>query len=236
MRSGVSGRLDMAARVRSFSRTHPSMDPGYAKVLGRFEERLTRAEEIAARQHEGLVLAKSARARREEIRKVVHFQLLRHLVSIGGITAKTRTELAERFKLPATKATNRVFLTSVRSMLSLAEEQQDALVSEGMSPTLLEQLGRMLAEFEAASEAARVARLGHIGARGELEEVTAQLMESVTALDGHNRLRFGKAPELLVDWNAAKHLPARARVGIPPVAGGEGTGEVPPSGGVAPAA
>ena len=120
--------------------------------------------------------------------------------------------------------------------MSLAQAQQDALVSEGMSPTLLEQLDRMLTEFEAASEAARTARLEHIGARGDLEEVSAELMESVRVLDGHNRLRFGKEPELLVEWNAAKHLPVRSRVRVPPVWGGDGRGVVPPAGGVAPAA
>lgn len=55
MRSAVGRKLEMAARVRVFSRTHPSEDPGYATVFGRFEERLTRAEAIAARQYEGLV-------------------------------------------------------------------------------------------------------------------------------------------------------------------------------------
>jgi hypothetical protein len=57
MRKGVRGKLEMAARVRQFSRAHPSEDPGYATVLGRFEERLTRAEAIVARQYNGLTSA-----------------------------------------------------------------------------------------------------------------------------------------------------------------------------------
>ena len=55
----------------------PSEDSGYATVLGRFEERLTRAEAIVARQHNGLTSARSARARRAELRRVVHFLLPR---------------------------------------------------------------------------------------------------------------------------------------------------------------
>lgn len=34
----------MAARVREFSRSHSSTEPGYTPVLARFEERLARAE------------------------------------------------------------------------------------------------------------------------------------------------------------------------------------------------
>ena len=148
MRKGVRGKLEMAARVRQFSRAQPSEDPGYATVLGRFEERLARAEAIVARQHNGLTSARGARARRAELRRVVHFQLLRYLIRVGAIAARTRTELAERFRLPDTRITNRGFLTAVRAMLTLAEAHKDALVAEGMSPTLLEELGTKLTEFE----------------------------------------------------------------------------------------
>ena len=226
----------MAARVRTFSRAHPSTDPEYTIVLGRLEERLTRAEAIAGRQHEGLASAKNARIRREELRRVVHFQLLRYLIAVGGIAAKSRTELAERFKLPDSKASHRVFLTAVKSMLAMAEAQKDALVGEGMSPRLLEDLGRMVAEFETASEAARTARLDHIGARADLEEATAELVEQVKVLDGLNRWRFGKEPELLVEWNAAKHVPGAGQSRVSPPPAGEGGVTPPTSGGVAPAA
>jgi hypothetical protein len=235
MRGLVGRKMEMFARVRIFSRAHPSTDPGYATVLNRFEGRLNSAEVLAAKQHDGVVSAQQARNRRGELRRVVHFQLLRYLVKVGGVAGKTRTELADRFKLPRSHANNRVFLTAVRSMLTVAQSQQEAMVSEGMSPTLLEELGTMLTEFEAASDAARSARLDHIGARADLDAVTAELMETVQVLDGVNRWRFGKDPKLLVEWNAAKHVfdVGHGRV-VPPAAGDGGT--PPGSGGVAPAA
>lgn len=234
MRGSTGRKLDMFARVRVFSRAHPSTDSGYATVLNRFEGRLNSAEVLAVRHYDGVVSAQKARNRRGELRRVVHFQLLRYLVKLGGVAGRTVTELADRFTLPDSHGTNRVFLTSVRSMLTVAESQKDAMVREGMSPTLLEELGRMLTEFEAVSDAARAARLDHIGARADLEEATAELMEMVQVLDGVNRWRFGKEPKLLVEWNAAKHLAggSRGRVAPPP---GEG-GTPPSSGGVAPAA
>ena len=111
-------------------------------------------------------------------------------------------------------------------MLAMAEAQE-ALLNEGMTPTLLTELGKMLTEFDAASEAARAARLDRIGARADLE--------AVKVLDGINRWRFGKDPELLVAWNAARHVPGAGSRVSPrgpegPVAGGES-----PPGSIAPA-
>ena len=244
MRRAVNERLEMATRVRAFCRAHPSTEPGYDLVLGRLEELLTRGETIAAKQFEGLAAAKSARLRRRELRKVVHFQLLRYLISVGGIAAKTQVELAERFNLPDSSGSNRAFLTAVKSMLALAEAQRDALLKEGMSPRLLEDLSRMLAEFEAVSEVARKARLDHIGARAEMDQLVLDILEQVRVLDGINRWRLAQDPNQLIEWNAAKHVPGGlgtgTRVSTPATGGNTGDaaggGEAPPSGGAAPAA
>ena len=121
-----------------------------------------------------------------------------------------------------------MFLTSVKSMLAMAEAQKDALVGEGMSPRLLGDLSRLIAEFETVVEAARAARLEHIGARADLEEASRDILEQVQVLDGINRWRFGNEPELLVEWNAAKRLPSAPRNhGRPPSTGAAPGGEAP---------
>jgi hypothetical protein len=66
--------------------------------------------------------------------------------------------------------------------------------------------------------------------------LTAELLEAVKVLDGIGRWRFGKEPELLLEWSAAKHVPGAASRVSPrgpeePVVGGES-----PPGSVAPAA
>ena len=53
-----------------------------------------------------------------------------------------------------------------------------------MAPTLLEELTKMVADFEAASEAARTGRRDHIGARVELEVISAELVEQVKLTTG----------------------------------------------------
>jgi hypothetical protein len=91
------------------------------------------------------------------------------------------------------------------------EGQKDPLVAEGMSPRRLDDPNRVVGEFESASEAARTARLDHIGARTDLEPAAAELLEQGKVLDRVNRWRFAEDPELLMEWNAAKRLPSAAQ-------------------------
>lgn len=232
MNTQVRYKLEMAARVRSFSRTHPSTQPEYAKVLGELEERLTRAETIAERQDNGTVAAKAAVVERLALRKAVHSKLLRYLVAVGGVAARSRAELLEQFRLPDGKASTKSFLTAVRGLVTRAEEQKSLLLEKGMGETLLDDIGGQVDAMESAWEAARVGTTDHIGARADLGLVAAEIMGLVKVLDGMNRIRFGSDPEELAAWTAAKRLPRRGgEVPVP------GTGVVPPSdGGIKPAA
>jgi len=213
----IRRKLEMATRVRTFSRAHPSTEPTYATVLGRLEQRLHDAEAIAIKQFEARVAARGARRTRKELRRIVHFQLLKYLVIVGKVAAKARTELATQFRLPSVGANNQAFLTSVRALATAAEQQRDLLVDVGMAPALLEELHQRLAEFETASEEARAKRLAHIGARSDLSEITESLMDAVRVLDGINRWRFAKDPDVLAEWEAARHLPSPNKPGDPPV-------------------
>ena len=218
MNTVVRRKLEMAARVREFTRARVATEPGYAPVLARFEELLTRAAGIVARQHQGRVAALGARARRRELRRTLHTQLVHYLVAVGSVAAKDQAELAARFRLPATNANNTVFLTSVKAILAAAEGQRDLLVKEGMTPALLEDLGRMVADFEAVSEAQRTARRDHIGARADLEVITTELVEQVKVLDGVTRYRFGDEPEVMAEWKAARQVLGVPRNGVTPPA------------------
>ena len=154
MNTQVRQKLEMAARVRSFSRTHPSPLPEYVKVLGELEERLTRAGTVAEREVNGTVAARAARVKRRELRRAVHSRLLRYLVAVGGVAAKSRGELAEKLKLPNGSASTQAFLTAVRGLVTRAEEQKALLLEKGMGETLLDDIRAQLGEMESAWEAA----------------------------------------------------------------------------------
>jgi hypothetical protein len=235
MEIGVRRKLDMFARVREFVRARSSTEPGYTPALGQFEESLTRAEAIASRQQEGRTAERAARAQRKELRRVLHFQVIHYLVAVGSLAAKDRIELAERFKLPDSGMTNSAFLAAVKALVAVAVSEKELLVQAGMMPTLLDDLGRMVSEFETALEEIRTGRREHIGARADLDVITAELMDRVSVLDGITRYRFGDQPEVMAEWNAAKRVPGVGPVKVTPPPADDGV--VPPgSGGVAPAA
>src|ERR1043166_9660664 len=235
METGVRRKLDMFARVREFVRARSSTEPGYTPALGQFEESLTRAEAIASRQQEGRTAERAARAQRKELRRVLHFQVIHYLVAVGSLAAKDRIELAERFKLPDSGMTNSAFLAAVKALVAVAVSEKELLVQAGMMPTLLDDLGRMVSEFETALEEIRTGRREHIGARADLDVITAELMDRVSVLDGITRYRFGDQPEVMAEWNAAKRVPGFGPVKVTPPPADDGV--VPPSsGGVAPAA
>ena len=231
----VRNKLDMVTRVRTFSRAHPSTEPTYTTVLGRLEERLAEAQAIATRQHEARAAARGARNNRKELRRIVHFQLLKYLVAVGNVAAKSRAELATQFRLPSVGANNQAFLTSVKALVAAAEQQREVLVAAGMAPALLEQLQQKLAEFEVASEEARAKRLSHIGARADLDDIAGTLMDEVRVLDGINRWRFANDPEAMAEWEAARHLPP-TRPANEPVKVKEVIPPSPDAGRIAPAA
>lgn len=99
----------------------------------------------------------------------------------------------------------------MKAVVALAESQQEALRSEGMPTSLLEDLKRQIGEFEAASEGARSGRRVHIGARVDLEVVAGELVELVGVLNARIRWLFWKDQDLMAEWNAAKHVPGLPR-------------------------
>lgn len=71
MRSVVRRTLDMAGSVRAFGRANPSADPRHQAAVAHFEERLLLAESLMARQRDGQLVAKAARARRRQLRRTL---------------------------------------------------------------------------------------------------------------------------------------------------------------------
>ena len=123
----VPKKLEMAVRVRDFCRAHPLADANHASVLGRLDESIARMETLAAQQVGGFLSKRSSTARRREIRRRLRDGLLRHLVTIAGSAAQEKPELVEKFQLPASQATNKLFRAVARKMLEQGQAEQELL-------------------------------------------------------------------------------------------------------------
>src|SRR5262245_6140128 len=206
MNSEVRRKLDMVDRVRGFISARTAIEPAFGPALARLEELLGRAGAILARQHDGRAAARTARTHRVELRRKLQLELARYLVTVGAFAAKGQTELAGIFKLPSPNATNAAFLVAVKSLLIAGQLKHDLLVQAGMTPTLLDDLAKMVADFQAASAAARDARRDHVEARIELDAITTELTEQVNLLDGITRYRFGFDSVVMSEWKEARAL------------------------------
>jgi hypothetical protein len=211
MKSLIRRKLEMAARVREFGRAHVGTERGYAPALALLEERLTRAQAIDARQHEGLKGVSGARARRVELRRVIHTQLARYLVALGSLATKDMADVTSRFRIPDASLPNTAFITTVKGLIGVAQQHKDKLVELGMPVTLLDELTTMVADFESAAEAMRTARRDHIGAKEDLEAICIDVMELVKVIGGITSYRFGQDRDVMAEWRAARQIPRQPR-------------------------
>ena len=121
----------MAVRVRDFSRAHPSADANYAPVLARLEERVTRMEALAKQQQGGYLATRSSAARRRGLRRRLHHELLRHLVTVAEVAASEEPALAEKFRLPPGNGSHEAFRTLARKMLEQGQAERELLAKHG---------------------------------------------------------------------------------------------------------
>ena len=217
----------MAVRVRDYSRAHPSADASYASVLSRLESSITRMEELAGQQQGGYLSKHSSTVRRQELRRRLHGGLLRHLVTIAQDAASENPAITEMFTLPPANATNRAFQTLARTMLEQGQAQKELLAKHGLADKLLDDLTAAVTEFDASVAETNEGLQDHVLARAELDKVSAEVMLLVGMLDGLNRYRFDRDPQLLAAWESAKRVtsgPVTEKVENPGYSHGAGAG------------
>jgi hypothetical protein len=71
---------------------------------------------------------------------------------------------------------------------------------------VLDELSAAIVQFDASVAETSNGTLDHVAARAELEELSDDVMRLVGMLDGINRYRFERDPQLLVAWKTAKRV------------------------------
>jgi len=206
MKRSIRMRLDMIHRVHAVSLKYPSEIPGYVEAVSQLEERLARAEALAAQQETGALASEASVARKDDLRRVIEADYLVHLVRIARVALPEDPELRNRFRMPARNINRQAFVAEVRAMLVEAATYRGVFVTEGMPETFLEDLGKLLDDYLEALNQKVLGAAQRVGAVAELPEVTKELMQLVRRLDGINRKRWQKNPELLAAWLSAKDV------------------------------
>lgn len=224
----VRRRREMAVRVEDFSIAHPSQEGNYTLVLDALKNDIVRLEALEQQQEGGFIATRASTSRRRELRRRIHHELLRHLVTVADVAAVKEPGVADRFQLPSGNSSNEAFRTVARKMLELGQEQRDILGKYGLAEKLLDDLSTAVSDFDASVAESNEGRREHVGARAELKAVSDDIMRQVAMLDGLNRYRFAGNAELLAAWESAKNVVSGPRPAETEPAGGA-PGPVPGS-------
>jgi hypothetical protein len=211
MKAKTRRKLEMGDRALAFSRGHPDQSPGYAASLARLEECLTRAEEMAAQQHEGTVKVRAATARKRDLRRMLRRAHLAHLRSVARVAEQDLPELARQFVLPRGTIPYLAFRTAAHSMADEVKDHKELLVRHGLADTILEGLAEGLKEFDRAVELGIQGRREHVGASAGLDAMANEVVKIVKTMDGLNRYRFAHDAGLLAQWASASNVIATPR-------------------------
>jgi len=206
MKRGTRMRLDMIQRVHAFSQKYPSTIPGYVEAVAQMGDRLARAESLAAQQESGDLQSGASTARKDDLREVIVSDYLVHLVRIARVALPEDPDLRNRFRLPRRNLNRQEFVAAVRALLVEAATYRGVFITEGMPETFVEDLTGVLGQYLEAMNQKVLGAAQRVGAVAELPEVTKELMRLVRRLDGINRKRWQKSPELLAAWMSAKDV------------------------------
>jgi hypothetical protein len=201
----------MATSVRTFSRAHPSTDASYTLVLDRLDGTIVRLEQLAKQQAGGYATKHSSVERRKDLRRQLQQGLLRQLVNAADDAGTDVPGLAEKFRLPSTSATHTAFRAVASKLLEEGRANQDVLATHGFSAPMMDQLDAAIKEFDGSLQESDESKQAHVGARAEMKDLGDEIMRIVAILDGFNRYRFYRSPELVAAWESAKHLVGEAQ-------------------------
>ncbi len=203
MQAIIRRKLSMAVRAMDFAQAHPSTDASYVSVVTRLKERLDRADALAIQEHAGLEGEHAAHAQRDELRRTIQREQLKHLARVAEMAAKEHPELAGMFRYPDPNAPHRTFITAAKAMLAAAEPHKELFLSVGLGEGFLEQMAQAITQFDQSTETAHSGQRDHVGARADLAVVADECVKLARLLDGLNRARFRNDPELLAAWESA---------------------------------
>jgi len=229
MNRRTRSRLDAVRRAYAFSRQHQADIAGYVEAVRQVGEGLARADALAAQQEVGDHQAQASVARKTEKRRIIVQDHLAHIVRIARVSLPRDPELRKLFTVPAKHINRERFVAAVRATLAAAAERKALFITEGLPETFVEDLEAQLTAYLEANDDKSLQQSLRVGAVADLKAVTEGLFDLVRRLDGINRKRWAKDPEMLAAWLSAADVrtPHPHQSGSPPtqpLPGGEAPG------------
>ena len=231
MQAVTRRKLEMGTRALGFSRAHPGSSAGYAAAVARLAECLALAEQVDAQQRDGFIAVRKATARKRDLRRLMTQGHLNHPTRIARQASAEEPELAREFVLSRESESFAAFRTAARGMAAAASARREALVRHGLSETVLDDLGRCLEQFDAATAQSQEGRGLHVAASARLLALADEIVAIVDGMNGFNRVRFAGSVEAMAEWESVRNVatvrPAETEEVPNAPAQVEGEGKVP---------
>ncbi|MEP6688401.1 MAG: hypothetical protein ABJC36_08640 [Gemmatimonadales bacterium] len=125
-------KIEMGTRALTFTRTNPDQDPGAALAVAKLGQLVTRADELATAQRDGLIHVHAASARKVELRREMLAVPIAHLAEVGKGAARDEPELGQTFRFKPKASTFLAFRTAARGMAGAAETHKETLAKHGL--------------------------------------------------------------------------------------------------------
>ncbi len=194
--------IEMGNRALNFSQAHPDASAGYVAAVARLESLLTRAQQLADQQRDGITDVRAATKQKRDLRRKMRRTQLMHLMRVARVT-REMPELAAKFVIGPETTPYLAFQTVARGIVTEAQSHKELLVKHGLVESVLESLVQGLDQFDQAIEKSTEGRRAHVGARAELDAVAEEVKQIVQVMDAHNHFRFADNAEPLASWESA---------------------------------
>lgn len=222
MEDVVRSKVVRAERVEAFIRDNPVEDPGHQTTVTLFRGRHAVIGVRLDQFRDNQLIGRASRARRRSLRAVIEQVFLRHLAAVAALVAKTDPTGFGAFKRN-TKASFVEFGVQARAQLERAKELAETLKQHGLGATELDELEKLVDEYDEVTRTISGAQARQVAATQELLRVGVEITEAVRVLDGVYRYRFINDPERLAQWINVRDVfnaKGKAKSPPPPLEGG----------------
>lgn len=201
--------FEMTVRAVNFSDAQPDTDAGHAVSVGRLKEVRGQMEQVAAMQRAGLIDVHTGAVEKRRLRREMLAGPIAHLAEVGGLAGREHPDLVSKFRFKPSGSTYVAHRTAARSMQAEAETHKEVLAKFGLSEAVLEVLGQLLDQFDAAVKLGSDGRAAHTGATKQLRALALEAGQIVRAMDARNRYRFKNDEQVLGAWVNASTVRGR---------------------------
>lgn len=197
--------LDMAGRALAFLLGHPDPNPATAQVIGKLASLVSRSDSLAQLQRTSQITGTAAVNLKNDLRVAIEDGMI-VLSGISLAIVKSHPDMTIHIRLPQGRVAESTFVTIARVAVAEASARKELFVVEGMPEALLDEMTKLLDDYEAALTRQRNALSTQVGASAQLAAVATDIIGVVKHLDKLNRRRFKKDPELKAAWKSARNV------------------------------